>query len=212
MAEALQRANVHVGAAPAGFAQIFPGWNVWELWQAEDQIEGIGGAVLNAGVSLERQLRIWVEDWIRDKAPGAAVDDQKNPFALKGAQIEIIPNAGGLEMLQTRADIPGLAGAMQLGEQGSAAKKFVVRFYNRAATETAVAWPHDENYLLEAVYAPSSSNPITNGEAPSSAAGTATEVANTVGSAVKIVAIVAGVGLGALLLVQLLNASRSHSA
>jgi hypothetical protein len=185
-----------VGAPPpAGFAQLFPGWNVWEVWQSQDPIEGIGDAVLNAGVSLERQLRIWVEDWIKDKAPSAAVADPANPFALKGAQVEIIPNPAGLELLQTRADVPGLAGALQLGEQGSQGLKRTVRFYNRGA-ETAVAWPHDENYLLDAVYQPSSTNPLTNGSAPTSAGGIATDVAGGVGSALKVVAIVAGVGIG----------------
>jgi hypothetical protein len=202
---------VNVGLAPTGFAQIFPGWNVWELWQAEDQVDGLGDKILNAGVSLERQLRIWVEDWIKDHAPAAAVADPANPFALKGAQVEIIPSAAGLELLQTRADVPDLAGALQLGEQGSAAKKFVVRFFNRSG-ETAVAWPHDANYLLEGVYQPSASNPITNGEAPSSAAGAASSLEKTVGTAVKVVIGVAVVGLGALLLVQMLNASRSHTA
>lgn len=200
-----------VGDAPAGFAQLFPGWNVWEVWQSQDPIVGIGDVILNAGVSLERQLRIWIEDWIKDHAPSAAVADPANPFALKGAQIEIIPSAGGLEVLQTRADVPGLAGALQLGKEGSQAIKRTVRFFNRGA-ETAVAWPHDANYLLEQVYAPSGTNPITNGAPPSSAAGTATEVADKVGSTLKVVAIVAGVGIGALLLAQILQTTRKSAA
>jgi hypothetical protein len=179
-AQLLRLGSGQVGA-PGGFAQLFAGWNVWEVWQSQDPIEGVGDAVLNAGVSLERQLRIWVEDWIKAHAPSAAVADPANPFALKGAQVEILPNPGGLELLQTRADLPDVAGAMQLGEQGSQALKRTVRFFNRGA-ETAVAWPHDENYLLEAVYQPSSTNPITSGAAPSSAGGVATEVAGAVGS------------------------------
>jgi hypothetical protein len=197
-----------VGApAPAGFAQIFAGWNVWDVWQSQDPNEGIGDAVLNAGISLERQLRIWVEDWIREHAPAAAIADTVNPFALKGSQVEIIPNPGGLELLQTRADIPGLAGAMQLGKQGSQGLKRTVRFFNRGA-ETAVAWPHDENYLLESVFQPTSANPLTSGEAPTSLGGAASSAADTLGSTLKVVAIVAGVGIGALLLVQILQARK----
>lgn len=210
-ADIIRLGSGQVGAPAAGFAQLFPGWNVWELWQSQDPIEGIGDAVLNAGLSLERQLRIWVEDWIKEHAPAAAVADPANPFALKGAQVEIIPNPGGLELLQTRADVPGLAGAMQLGKQGSQGLKFTVRFFNRGA-ETAVAWPHDDNYLLEAVYQPSSSNPITSGAAPSSAGGIATDVAAGVTSTLKVVAIVGGVALGAVLLIQILQSSRKAAA
>lgn len=201
-----------VGApAPAGFAQIFPGWNVWEIWQSQDPVEGIGDAVLNAGVSLERQLRIWVEDWLREHAPTAAVADTANPFALKGSQIEIIPNPGGLERLQTRADVPGLAGAMQLGKEGSQGLKRTVRFFNRGG-ETAAAWPHDENYLLESVFQPSATNAITNGEAPTSLGGAASGAADTIGATLKVVAIVAGVGIGALLLIQILQARKQVAA
>lgn len=196
-----------VGAPPAGFAQVLPGWNVWDVWQSQDPIEGLGGAVLNAGVSLERQLRIWVEDWLRNHAPDAAVADTANPFALKGSQVEIVPNAGGLETLQNRGDVPGLAGALQLGNVGSQALKRTVRFFNRGP-ETAAAWPHDDNYLLESVFAPSASNPLTNGGAPGSLAGAASGAADTIGSTLKVVAIVAGVGIGAWLLVEILKSKR----
>jgi hypothetical protein len=198
-----------VGApAPAGFAQVFPGWNVWDVWQSQDPIEGIGDAVMNAGISLERQLRIWVEDWLREHAPAVAVADTVNPFALKGSQIEIIPNSGGLELLQTRGDVAGLAGAMQLGKQGSQGLKKTVRFYNRGTETTAVAWPHDENYLLESVFQPATGNPLTSGAAPTSLGGAASGAADTIGSTLKVVAIVAGVGIGALLLVQILQARK----
>lgn len=199
--------SAHVGA-PAGFAQVFKGWNVWDVWQSQDPVEGLGGAILNAGVSLERQLRIWIEDWIKDHAPAAAVADTgANPFALKGSQIEIISNPGGLELLQTRADVPGLAGALQLGKEGSQGKKITVRFFNRG-DETAADWPHDENYLLEAVYQPSSTNPLTNGAAPSSMSGAASGAADAASSVIKVVAIGAGVVLGVVLLVNLANARK----
>lgn len=200
-----------VGAAPAGFVQIFKGWNVWDVWQSQDPALGIAGSVIMAGVPLERQLRIWVEDEMREHAPAAAVADTANPLALKGSQVEIIPNAGGLELLQTRGDIGELAGALQLGSKGSEAKKFTVRFFNRG-DETGMAWPHDENYVLDAVYQPSATNPLTNGAAPSSLAGAASSAESGIGSALKIVAVVAGVGLGALLLVQLINARKAAAA
>lgn len=196
-----------VVAAPVGFAQIFKGWNVWQVWQSQDPVEGLGDAVLNAGVSLERQLRIWVEDWIREHAPGASVADTKNPLVLKGSQVEIIPNAGGLEALQTRADIPGLAGALQLGEQGSTAKLVTVRFFNRG-DEAGVAWPNDPNYVLDTVFKPSAGNVITSGDAPSSLDGAIDGAAGAASSAVKVIAIVGGVAIGAYLLVQILNAQK----
>ncbi len=205
--DALRLIRSSVGAPEPGFAQLFKGWNVWDVWQSQDPIQGIGGTILNAGVSLDRQLRIWVEDWIREHAPAAGVADTANPFALKGSQIEIIPNPAGLEQLQTRGDMPGLAGALQLGKEGSQGIKKTVRFYNRG-DETAAAWPHDENYLLDAVYQPSSSNALTNGAAPSSLAG----AAGATGDALKVVAIIGGVAIGAYLLVSVINSSRKAAA
>ena len=201
------RASDSVGAAPAGFAQIFKGWNVWDVWQSQDPIQGIGGSILNAGLSLDRQLKIWIEDNIKDNAPGVAVADPANPMALKGDQIQIVPAAGGLAVLQTRADVPGLAGALQLGEMGSQGLKRTVRFFNRGI-EAAIAWPHDENYLLDTVYQPDPANAITSGPAPSSLAGAAGEALDTAGSVLKVVAIGAGVALGVVLIAALVNASR----
>jgi len=196
--------------APQGFAQLFPGWNVWQVWQSQDPIEGLGDVILNTGLSLERQLKIWVEDWIKDHAPGAAVADPANPMALRGAQIEPIPSADGLEKLQTRGDVPGLAGALQLGEQGSAAKLWTVRFFNRGQAG-AVAWPSDRNYVLDAVYQPTAASPITNSAPPSSLGGAATDALNTAGDAVKVIAIGAGVVLGVVLIAAIVNGSRKAS-
>jgi len=194
--------------APAGFAELFKGWNVWDVWQSDDPIEGIGDAVLNAGMSLERQLRVWVENWIKENAPGAAVADPANPFALRGDQIQIIPNAGGLVPAQSRSEMPELAGALQLGKQGSKGIKRTVRFFNRGDAG-AIAWPQDQNYLLDTVYQPSDASPITNEAAPGSLAGAASGAADAVGSALKVVAIVGGVAIGALILVNVLNARKA---
>lgn len=198
-------ALMRVGA-PLGFVQVFPGWNVWELWQAEDQDLGVVDAVMLAGVSPDRRLRIWVEDWLRERDTQAQVADHWNG-ALKGDAIQIIPNAAGLQVLQTRADVPGLAGEQQRGKQGSAVVRRVVRFYNRSSAPSAVAWPTDANYLLEQVYQPATDNPITGAPAPSSTLG---DVAKGASEVVKVVAIVAGVALGAVILTQLVQAGRSR--
>jgi hypothetical protein len=202
------RRSGRVGAPPAGFAQLFKGWNVWDVWQSQDPVEGLGGAILNAGVSLERQLRIWVEDWLREHAPAAAVADTANPFALKGSQVEIVSNPAGLELLQTRADVPGLAGALQLGKEGSQGKKITVRFFNRG-DETATDWPHDENYLLDAVYQPSATNPLTNAAAPTSLGGAASGAADAAEKTLKVVAIGGGLVLAVVLVVSLVNARKA---
>jgi len=196
-----------VGAPPLGFAQIFKGWNVWDVYQSQDPIESLGDAIFNAGVPLERQLRVWVEDWIKEHAPAAAVADSWNPGALRGSQIEIIPNAGGLQPLQVRGDVPGVAGAVQVGEEGSEAKKFTVRFFNRGE-ETAAAWPHDQNYLLDTVYQPTDTSPLTTGEAPGSLAGAAGAAGDAAAKTLKVVAVVAGVGIAALVVVAMINASK----
>lgn len=200
-----------VGAIAPGFVQIFAGWNVWDVLQSQDPILGVAGSILNAGVSLERQLRIWVEDAIKDGAPAAAVADPLNPAALKGAQVEIINNPAGLELLQSRGEIPELAGALQLGAEGSQVLKRTVRFFNRGG-DTGMSWPHDTNYLLDAVYQPSSTNPITNGAAPGSLGGAASDIGKQVSGAVTTIAVVGGVALGAYLLIAILNAQKAVSA
>jgi hypothetical protein len=200
-----------VGAAPAGFAQVFKGWNVWDLWQSLDPIEGLAGAVWNAGMSPDRRLQVWVENEIKERANGTAVADPANPAALRGDQIQIVPNAAGLAQLETRASIPALAGGVQLGEKDSEARKVTVRFFNRGQ-EAIMPWPHDENFLLDVVYQPSSSNALTSGTRPDSLGGAAGELADSAATALKVVAIGGAVVLGVVLVAALVNSSKKAAA
>jgi len=194
---------------PDGFAPVFPGWNVWDVWQAQDPVLGIGGAIMNAGLSLERQLRIWVEDQVNDNAPDARLSDPANPVALKGAQVLVMPNAGGLKALRTRAEIPELAGALQVGEKDSPAKKFTVRFFNRGSRETALPWPHDENYVLDAVFEPDPANALTSGDAPFSLDGALDNAAKGAGTVLKVVGVVVAVGTFAWLMSRLIDSRKA---
>lgn len=184
----------------AGFAPVFAGWNVWDLWYSQDPIEGIGGWIADAGLSLERQLRTWVEDQLTDNAPGVSVADPLNPAALKGDQVQILPSANGLPFAITRATVPSLAGELQLGTEGSQATKTTVRFFNRGE-RTVMPWPHDENVVLDVVYQPSKANTITNSAAPSSLGGTASDIAGAINHGLETLAWVAG-GVGALWLLS----------
>lgn len=168
---------------PEGFAPVFPGWNVWEVWQKDD----LDLEPLMVGVSRDRRLRIWVED-VLDDAAGTAVADPLNPAALRGAQVEIIPATGKLEVAATKESVPGPALLLD-----SPATLRVVRFYNRGDFGV-LAWPHDGNYLLDRVFVPSTDNPVTAAPAPSSLGGAATEV---VEGAKKTVSAVAWVAAGA---------------
>jgi hypothetical protein len=194
-------------AAAAGFVPIFAGWNVWDVWQADDPTFSI----MNIGLDLDRELRIWVENEIKDNAPGAAVADPANPAALRGDQIQIIPHVNGLQSAATRGDIPELAGAMQIGSQGSKATLRTVRFWNRGS-ETSMPWAHDENYMLDQAYTPSSSNSATNAPQPSSLGATATTIAGDVGTGLKVVAIVGGVVLVGGVILALASASKKAAA
>ncbi len=194
-------------AAAAGFAPIFEGWNVWDVWQADDPTF----SVMTVGESLDRQLQVWVEDQIKDNAPGSAVADPANPLALRGAQIQIIPKVTGLEVAAARGDIPQLAGAAQLGSTGSKATLRTVRFWNRG-TATSLPWPHDENYMLEEVYTPSSSSSVTNAPQPGSLAGSASAAADAAATGLKVLAIGAGVALGVVVIASLVNSSRKAAA
>jgi hypothetical protein len=189
-------------SAPAGFVPVFKGWNVWAVLARND----LSFNPLMVGLSPERRLRIWVED-SADAAPGAAVADPMNPAALKGGQVEIIQSAEGLEPDVERAEqLPG--SILNFDPDHS---RVFVRFYNRGA-DAVTPWPRDDDFFLDTAYTPDADSPITGGEAPGSLAGTAGEVADKVGGALKVVAIVAGIGLGVVLITSLLNSSRKVAA
>jgi hypothetical protein len=194
-----------------GFVTVFVGWNVWALWRADDPDRSLIDTIWNLGLAPDTELRIWVEDQVKANAHGAAVADPLNPTALRGAQVQIIPSTSGLAVDATRADVPELAGALQLGREGSKASRVVVRFFNRG-TQAIMPWPHDRNVLLDATYTPSSTNPITSGAAPSSLGGTATELAEDAKSVVKVIAIGGGLVLATVLVIALASNTRRAAA
>lgn len=194
----LERLNAGQVGSPVGFAQVFKGWNVWAVL-AKDSLDF---DPLMLGVSPERRLRIWVEEQA-DKAPGVAVADPANPFALKGGQVEMMQSAEGLE---SDREMPG--GSLLL--DGPSTRVFV-RFFNRG--EAAVTpWPRDANFLLDTVYTPDAENPLTNASPPASLGGAASGAADKINSMLTAVAIVGGVAIGAYVLVQILNARKAAAA
>lgn len=139
------------------FADVFPGWNVWAVYQSKDLDFGLQWV----GVSRDDRLRIWVEDELRLNAPGAEVAD---PYAFKGSQIQILPGPPrGLDIFSRKEDVPGPAMTID-----SPVEVRYVRFFNRGP-EARLVWPHDKgdkNYLLNVVYKPSASAPVTQGPGP----------------------------------------------
>lgn len=137
------------------FLKVYPGWNVWEVWQVKD----LPFSVMNVGLSPERQLRIWVEDKVRLGAPGAIVADS---IDFKGSQVELLRGTPeGLQQDQRKEQVPGPSMFVS-----GPAKLTTLRFFNRG-DKAFMAWPHDESYLLERTFIPSPSNPATSGPAPS---------------------------------------------
>jgi hypothetical protein len=159
--------------AQSAFAPIFPGWNVWEVWQVKD----LPFTISMIGVSPERQLRIWVEDQLRLHSAADVADS----IDLKGSQIEIIPAAPGLATAMRKEQVPNGATFVVSGP----AELFTVRFFNRGS-QTAIAWPHDSEYLLDEVKDPNPSNPATSGPAPTKIAQTVTQgVTQPIGDVIK---------------------------
>jgi hypothetical protein len=192
---------------PKGFAPVFAGWNVWDIWQSDDPPFDL----LMVGLDLERQLRIHVENQIKDNAPGAAVADPANPLALRGDQIQIIPSAEGLAIETSRADVPELAGVVNLGgDANSKAILRTVRFFNRG-TEAVLPWVHEPGYLLENVYTPSATNPITSGPRPGSLAGAASDAERAVEKAVTALLWVGGGVAAAVLIAKVLELSAARA-
>lgn len=152
-------------ANQTGFAPIFPGWNVWQVWQVKD----LPFSISMIGVSPERQLRIWVEDEVRLHSAADVADS----IDLKGGQVQVIPGGDqGLATLMRKEQVPDGATFLVDGP----ANLFTVRFFNRGG-QTAIAWPHDSSYLLDAVLGPDPNNSATSGPAP-------TKIAQTVGEGV----------------------------
>lgn len=134
------------------FLPVYPGWNVWNVWQVKD----LPFSLMMVGVSPERQLRIWVEDKLR--LSGVDVADS---IDLKGGQIELL-KAEPKELLPDRIkeQVPG-----QVMTVSGPAAIHTLRFFNRGV-QTQMAWPHDESYLLDRSFIPSSTSPATSGTAP----------------------------------------------
>lgn len=163
------------------FAPVFPGWNVWTVYQVKDLNDT---NPLFWGLDRDRRLRIWVEDAIRLGAPGTTVAD---PADLKGGQIEILPSVP--KDLATTARKEDVGGSSAMVVDGPADLR-TVRFFNRGAKGQLV-WPHDDNYLLNEVLTPSPTSPATSSAPPTTIGGT---VAGGVGQVAK------DAGLGTLLL------------
>ena len=83
-------------------APVFPGWNVWKVWQVKD----LPFSLMMFGVSRDLQLQIWVEDQVRLNAPGSDVAD---PADLKGSKVQIIADAPGLSTAMAKESVPGPA-------------------------------------------------------------------------------------------------------
>lgn len=193
-----------VASLPVGFAPLFAGWNVWDIYQADSPDEGVLGTIWHAGISQDELLKTWVVDQVEDNAPGANLSDPLNPDFRKfrGDVVQIIPNAGTLTRAAVRDSIPELASAQQLGTKDSTAKLRTVRFYNRGA-QTTMPWPHDQNFLLDATFQPDPGNLITNSPAPSTASGTLQDLGSELGHGLETLAWVVGGAAAVYVLFQL---------
>lgn len=165
---------------------VFPKWNVWAVWAADD----LTFDATMIGVSADRRLRIFVED-TASAVPGVEVADPMNPAALKGAQVELMTSAGTLAALGRKEQVPGPAMLLP----GPAKLRFV-RFYNRGEGGVLPSWPHTDNFLLDAVYFPEEDDPITGGPPPASLEGAIDGALDTAERAAKTTAKVVLVGLG----------------
>lgn len=139
------------------FAPVFKGWNVWDVFQTKDLPFGLEWI----GVPDERRARIFVEDAIRKNAAGAVLAD---PVDFKGSMIENLP--GPPTDLTVAARKEDVAGPAMTIDGPTILRTF--RFFNRGA-ESKLVWPHDQNFLLDKVYTPSTSSPATTGEPPKTA-------------------------------------------
>lgn len=170
-------------------APVFEGWNVW----AVDQLDDLSFDPLDIGLDRDRRLRIWVEDQVRLNAPGTSVAD---PLDLKGSQVQIIAgdNVTDLVIAQSKEQVPGPPMLLD-----GANERRIVRFFNHGAA-SSLPWPHDSDYILDAVYKPDPKASETAGPAPRQiAAGTADDAKKAAGqTTVAVLWVVGGVAALAL--------------
>jgi len=179
----------------ADFFTVTPGWNVWSVYQVKD----LDFSPLMVGVSRDRRLRIWVEDAVRLGAAGADVADAVD---LKGGQVEILPGAGSVAGLKVAARKEGVSGPSLLVDGPDDLR--YVRFFNRGQA-AQLAWPHDDNYLVNEVFEPSANVAATQGSAPSTIGDTTLKpVIEGVGEAAGTVAKVGIAALAAFVLLKVL--------
>lgn len=108
---------------------LFDGWNVWDVLQATAPVDPGPG-------SLDDQLAAFVRE---------AVGIADLPIALTSS-------AAAGDLITTRAQIPELAGEPILGVGGSGVVKKTIAF-ELPDSKPSIPWPHDDNLLLDAVYA-----------------------------------------------------------
>lgn len=155
--------DLDVGALPSSnMAPVFKGWNVWNVYQVND----LDFSIMMIGVSRDRQLQIFVEDAVRLNAPGVVVAD---PADLKGSQVQILNGPPvGLTSVARKEGLP-----LSVPVVNGPAQLRTVRFFNRGEA-SSLPWPHDDNYLLDEVFQPTATNPVTAGPAPTTIGATVT--------------------------------------
>jgi hypothetical protein len=202
---------------PAGMAPVFFGWNVWDVYQASDPDEGILGKIWHAGISQDQLIKLWVENQVEDNASGANVSDPINPDPehTRGDEVQLLTTKPSGLAVAVGRESAGLGGALQLGKVDSPALLRSVRFYNRGKA-TVMPWPHDQNFVVDAVYSPDAASPLTNSPAPSTAGGTVAAAgdaaAKALSSVLTTVAIVGVVLVGAVVAISFANAKKVSAA
>jgi len=147
---------------------VFNGWNIWDVYQSQAPIDPTPG-------TLDQQLKAWVID-------AAALEPE--------AQVALVSNAAAGPIVQSRESVPEVAQSpLTLGTGGSAVFKRTVAFHT-TGDRKSLPWPHDMNYMLDAVYlpAPAPATPAPKPNAPSSSGGG--------------LMLALGLGIGALLLMR----------
>jgi hypothetical protein len=190
-----------VAGVTVGLVPIFKGWNVWQVWQVKD----LDFSPLMVGVSRDTQLRIWVEDAVRLGDSNVEVAD---PIDFKGSHVEIlVAPPTGLAVAKaddgtplTKDHLPG--DPLLVETQDEAPELRSVRFFNRGP-EGRIVWPHDDNYLLDAVFQPDPKNPLTAGPGPRTIGETVKKPVTD--AALDVGLIAAGVAVAAVLAIALLR-------
>jgi len=139
---------------------IFSGWNAWNV-QAKNDLDWSALSSLPGflGNTPAERLQIWVDNTVTRGSSAVSLRTLAG-LGLVGEQVEVL--SAPVEDLAVAVSRAQRGGPLQVMDGPTTLTG--VRFFNRDSRDVQIAWPDwDDNFMIEEVFQPSPSNPVTSG-------------------------------------------------